>query len=240
MWVENTTSSKAAVCCHENCEFAGWQEEWCWFFKLWVCRSEVGILVHTALLSCSVRHIRSPALLEELVQFLLGNDTHCEQQQDTHTHILRYRLIEHCNHISDEVTRLKNSYIFTLGSITLLQRVFCPVRSVLQHCVSSRSFYRSPAGASWPIWCCVILRSAATGCPDQGPRTRDMQSRVMFWKSLSEQRDWTQLLLLLIVAYHLLLTLFLYQGAGRGSIFHRHVWRQWVQWPRASSVSAQC
>uniref|UniRef100_A0A671MG89 Protein FAM160B2-like n=1 Tax=Sinocyclocheilus anshuiensis TaxID=1608454 RepID=A0A671MG89_9TELE len=66
--------------------------------------SEVGILVHTALLSCSVRHIRSPVLLEELVQFLLGSDTHCEQRQDTHTHILRYRLIEHCNHISDEIS----------------------------------------------------------------------------------------------------------------------------------------
>ncbi|XP_059359209.1 FHF complex subunit HOOK-interacting protein 2B-like isoform X2 [Carassius carassius] len=66
--------------------------------------SEVGILVHTALLSCSVRHIRSPALLEELVQFLLGSDTHCEQRQDTHTHLLRYRLIEHCNHISDEIS----------------------------------------------------------------------------------------------------------------------------------------
>ncbi|XP_043103505.1 FHF complex subunit HOOK interacting protein 2B [Puntigrus tetrazona] len=66
--------------------------------------SEVGILVHTALLSCSVRHIRSPALLEELVQFLLGSDTHYEQRQDTHTHVLRYRLIEHCNHISDEIS----------------------------------------------------------------------------------------------------------------------------------------
>uniref|UniRef100_A0A673L2Y6 Protein FAM160B2-like n=1 Tax=Sinocyclocheilus rhinocerous TaxID=307959 RepID=A0A673L2Y6_9TELE len=66
--------------------------------------SEAGILVHTALLSCSVRHIHSPALLEELVQFLLGNDTHCEKQQDTHTHILRYRLIENCNHISDEIS----------------------------------------------------------------------------------------------------------------------------------------
>ncbi|XP_073675354.1 FHF complex subunit HOOK-interacting protein 2B [Garra rufa] len=66
--------------------------------------SEVGILVHTALLSCSVRHIHSPLLLEELVQFLLGSDTHCEKRQDTQTHILRYRLIEHCNHISDEIS----------------------------------------------------------------------------------------------------------------------------------------
>uniref|UniRef100_A0A672LDG5 Protein FAM160B2-like n=1 Tax=Sinocyclocheilus grahami TaxID=75366 RepID=A0A672LDG5_SINGR len=66
--------------------------------------SEAGLLVHTALLSCSVRHIHSPALLEELVQFLLGSDTHCEKQQDAHTHVLRYRLIENCNHISDEIS----------------------------------------------------------------------------------------------------------------------------------------
>ncbi|XP_052459750.1 FHF complex subunit HOOK interacting protein 2B [Carassius gibelio] len=66
--------------------------------------SEAGILVHTALLSCSVRHIHSPALLEELVQFLLGSDTQCEKQQETHTHTLRYRLIEHCDHISDEIS----------------------------------------------------------------------------------------------------------------------------------------
>lgn len=210
------------------------------FFKLWVSRSEVGILVHTALLSCSVRHIRSSVLLEELVQFLLGNDTHCEQRQDTHTHTLRYRLIEHCNHISDEVTKFKDSYIFTLESITLSVTCLLPFgRSVLQRCISSRSFYRSPAGASWPIWCYVILRSAATGCPDQGPQMRDMQLRVIFWKSLSEQRDGTRILVLLIVAHYLLLTLFLHQGAGRGSIFHRHVWRQWVQWPGASSISAQ-
>ncbi|XP_056319215.1 FHF complex subunit HOOK-interacting protein 2B [Danio aesculapii] len=66
--------------------------------------SEVGILVHTALLSCSVRHIHSPALLEELVQFMLGSDTVSETRQDSHTHLLRYRLIEHCNHISDEIS----------------------------------------------------------------------------------------------------------------------------------------
>ncbi|XP_055023246.2 FHF complex subunit HOOK-interacting protein 2B [Misgurnus anguillicaudatus] len=66
--------------------------------------SEVGVLVHTALLSCSLRHTHSPVLLEEFVQFLLGSDTQCEQRDDTHSHILRYRLIEHCNHISDEIS----------------------------------------------------------------------------------------------------------------------------------------
>ncbi|XP_051525824.1 FHF complex subunit HOOK interacting protein 2B isoform X2 [Myxocyprinus asiaticus] len=66
--------------------------------------SEVGILVHTALLCRSVHHIHSPVLLEELVLFLLGSDTHCEQPEDTHSHILRHRLIEHCNHLSDEIS----------------------------------------------------------------------------------------------------------------------------------------
>uniref|UniRef100_A0A8B9RHL1 FHF complex subunit HOOK-interacting protein C-terminal domain-containing protein n=1 Tax=Astyanax mexicanus TaxID=7994 RepID=A0A8B9RHL1_ASTMX len=72
--------------------------------KKW--KSEAGVLVHTALLSCTVRHIHSSALLQELVHFLLGNDTHHEQQTDTppHTHLLRYHLIEHCDHISDEIS----------------------------------------------------------------------------------------------------------------------------------------
>uniref|UniRef100_A0AAR2JK00 FHF complex subunit HOOK-interacting protein C-terminal domain-containing protein n=1 Tax=Pygocentrus nattereri TaxID=42514 RepID=A0AAR2JK00_PYGNA len=68
--------------------------------------SEVGVLVHTALLSCSVRHIRSPALLQELVHFLLGSETHHEQRAEIppHKHTLRYSLIEHCDHISDEIS----------------------------------------------------------------------------------------------------------------------------------------
>ncbi|KAK7146414.1 hypothetical protein R3I93_013993 [Phoxinus phoxinus] len=106
--------------------------------------SEVGILVHTALLSCSVRHIRSPALLEELVQFLLGNDTHCEQQQDTHTHILRYRLIEHCNHNSDEIS-ITTMRLFE----ELLQK---PSRSILTNLVlrnlEKRSYRLSGSGAA--------------------------------------------------------------------------------------------
>lgn len=69
-------------------------------------RSEVGVLVHTALLSRCVHHIRSAVLLHELVHFLLGGDTHREQQTATppHSHVLRYHLIKHCDHISDEVS----------------------------------------------------------------------------------------------------------------------------------------
>ncbi|XP_017324127.1 FHF complex subunit HOOK interacting protein 2B isoform X1 [Ictalurus punctatus] len=68
--------------------------------------SEVGVLVHTALLSRCVHHIRSAVLLHELVHFLLGGDTHREQQTATppHSHVLRYHLIKHCDHISDEIS----------------------------------------------------------------------------------------------------------------------------------------
>lgn len=61
--------------------------------------------MHTALLSCCVRYMHSPVLLKELVHFLLGSDTRHEQRTDAppHTHMLRYHLIEHCDHISDEV-----------------------------------------------------------------------------------------------------------------------------------------
>ncbi|XP_076127503.1 FHF complex subunit HOOK-interacting protein 2B isoform X2 [Alosa pseudoharengus] len=69
--------------------------------------SEAGILLHTALLSCSVRSIDSPALLAELVLFLLGSATHPERHADTHTDTrltLRYKLIQHCDHLSDEIS----------------------------------------------------------------------------------------------------------------------------------------
>uniref|UniRef100_A0A4W5LAP1 FHF complex subunit HOOK interacting protein 2B n=1 Tax=Hucho hucho TaxID=62062 RepID=A0A4W5LAP1_9TELE len=66
--------------------------------------SEMGVLVNTALLCCSVRHIQSPAMVEELVSFLLGRHTQSEQRLDTESHVLRYQLIEHCDHISDEIS----------------------------------------------------------------------------------------------------------------------------------------
>lgn len=81
-------------------------------------RSEVGILVHTALLSRCVHHTQSAVLLHELVHFLLGADTPREHPSDTppHTHMLRYHLIKHCDHISDEVSDNDSSlmrYVFS-------------------------------------------------------------------------------------------------------------------------------
>ncbi|KAG7332026.1 hypothetical protein KOW79_003860 [Hemibagrus wyckioides] len=68
--------------------------------------SEVGVLVHTALLSRCVHYTQSAVLLQELTHLLLGDDTHREQPTDTppHTHELRYHLIKHCDHISDEIS----------------------------------------------------------------------------------------------------------------------------------------
>ncbi|XP_006625618.2 FHF complex subunit HOOK-interacting protein 2B isoform X1 [Lepisosteus oculatus] len=66
--------------------------------------SEVGVLVATALLFLSVRQISAPLLLEELVFFLLGSRREPEARMDTETHALRFHLIEHCDHISDEIS----------------------------------------------------------------------------------------------------------------------------------------
>ncbi|XP_060787215.1 FHF complex subunit HOOK-interacting protein 2B [Neoarius graeffei] len=68
--------------------------------------SEVCVLVHTALLSRCVHYTQSTILLHELVHFLLGSDTQREQTSATppHTHMLRYHLLKHCDHISDEIS----------------------------------------------------------------------------------------------------------------------------------------
>lgn len=90
-------------------------------------RSEVGILVHTALLSCSLRHTHSPLLLEELVNFLLGSDTHSEQRDESTSHNLRYFLIEHCNHISDEVTAQYYLHVLCFETLYVTLCFFAPV-----------------------------------------------------------------------------------------------------------------
>ncbi|XP_030627780.1 FHF complex subunit HOOK-interacting protein 2B [Chanos chanos] len=102
--------------------------------------SEAGILTHTALLCGSVRQINSPALLEELLQFLLGSDTQGEQCTDTHTHTLRYHLIERCDHISDEIS---------ISSLRLFEELLRkPSRNVLTNLVLrnlEQCSYRLPA-----------------------------------------------------------------------------------------------
>lgn len=65
--------------------------------------SEIGILTSISLLNRIIRQITSNAMLQEFVFFLLGE----WRQPETpghNKHQLRYRLIEHCDHLSDEIS----------------------------------------------------------------------------------------------------------------------------------------
>ncbi|XP_075071709.1 FHF complex subunit HOOK interacting protein 2A [Mixophyes fleayi] len=66
--------------------------------------SEIGILTATSLLHRIVRQVTSDALLRQIVGFLLGDDREPETLNDIQKTPLRHRLIEHCNHISDEIS----------------------------------------------------------------------------------------------------------------------------------------
>ncbi|XP_034633595.1 protein FAM160B1 [Trachemys scripta elegans] len=66
--------------------------------------SEIGILTSTALLHRIVRQVTSDVLLQEMVGFILGGHREPETLTDINRHPLRHRLIEHCDHISDEIS----------------------------------------------------------------------------------------------------------------------------------------
>ncbi|XP_024153193.1 protein FAM160B1 isoform X1 [Oryzias melastigma] len=66
--------------------------------------SEVGILTSTALLNRIIRQVTSDALLQEMVYFLLGEATEPETAAKMAQNQLRHRLIEHCDHLSDEIS----------------------------------------------------------------------------------------------------------------------------------------
>ncbi|XP_075791530.1 FHF complex subunit HOOK interacting protein 2A isoform X2 [Pelodiscus sinensis] len=66
--------------------------------------SEMGILTSTALLHRIVRQVTSDVLLQEMVSFILGGHREPETLSDINRHPLRHRLIEHCDHISDEIS----------------------------------------------------------------------------------------------------------------------------------------
>ncbi|XP_077205981.1 FHF complex subunit HOOK interacting protein 2A isoform X1 [Paroedura picta] len=66
--------------------------------------SEIGILTSTALLHRIVRQVTSDVLVHEMVGFILGEQREPETLMGINRHPLRYRLIEHCDHISDEIS----------------------------------------------------------------------------------------------------------------------------------------
>lgn len=80
--------------------------------------SEIGILTSTALLHRIVRQVTSDVLLQEVVYFVLGEHREPETLTDINRHPLRHRLIEHCDHISDEV-RSANHVITSAGQFWL-------------------------------------------------------------------------------------------------------------------------
>ncbi|KAJ6669066.1 hypothetical protein lerEdw1_007875 [Lerista edwardsae] len=72
--------------------------------SLFAFSSEIGILTSTALLHRIVRQVTSDALVHEIVCFILGEQREPEKLTDINRHPLRHRLIEHCDHISDEIS----------------------------------------------------------------------------------------------------------------------------------------
>lgn len=89
--------------------------------------SEVGILTSTALLNRIIRQVTSEALLQETIYFLLGEEVGPETPTSITQIPLRHRLIEHCDHLSDEIS------IMTLRLFEqLLQK---PCQHVLQNLV---------------------------------------------------------------------------------------------------------
>lgn len=66
-------------------------------------RSEQSILTSTALLTALLRQLRSPALLQEAMSFLLGTEQQPAAMEDS-PHTLGTHLIMHCDHLSDEVS----------------------------------------------------------------------------------------------------------------------------------------
>ncbi|NXI25074.1 F16B2 protein, partial [Sterrhoptilus dennistouni] len=65
--------------------------------------SELAVLGATAVLTATVRQLRSPALLHHLILFLLGPHRHPETPGDT-PHPLRAQLIDRCDHLCDEIS----------------------------------------------------------------------------------------------------------------------------------------
>ncbi|XP_061449198.1 FHF complex subunit HOOK-interacting protein 2B isoform X2 [Rhineura floridana] len=113
--------------------------------------SERGILFSTAVLTGLAGQIHAPALLRKLVGFVLGTKGESavpedpEQQQQ---HLLYRHLVEHCNHLSDEIS---------IATLRLFEKLLClPDQRVVQNLVlchlEERSYIlRSPFGQEEPV-----------------------------------------------------------------------------------------
>ncbi|KAI4903461.1 hypothetical protein NFI96_012236 [Prochilodus magdalenae] len=87
----------------------------------------MAVRIITALLNRIIRQVTSEGLLQEIVFFLLGEEMNPETPANITQIPLRHRLIEHCDHLSDEIS------IMTLRLFEqLLQK---PCQHVLQNLV---------------------------------------------------------------------------------------------------------
>ncbi|XP_071827614.1 FHF complex subunit HOOK interacting protein 2A-like isoform X2 [Apostichopus japonicus] len=99
--------------------------------------SEVGILTSTSHLCKFVKMCESRQLLAVLVSFILGNDASEEQQHDLDQHKLRQRLIERCDHLSDEICIMSLKLFETL----LLKSNEHVIKNLVLRNLETRAYY---------------------------------------------------------------------------------------------------
>ncbi|XP_062584155.1 FHF complex subunit HOOK interacting protein 2A-like, partial [Saccostrea cucullata] len=76
--------------------------------------SESGAILATAYLNRCLQTVCSPELLSEFCFFILGSERLPEQKEETTQPGIRDRLIEHCNHLSEELTLITLKLFDTL------------------------------------------------------------------------------------------------------------------------------
>ncbi|KAJ8386555.1 hypothetical protein AAFF_G00168810 [Aldrovandia affinis] len=103
--------------------------------------SEMGILTSTALLNRIIRQVTSESLLQETVYFILGEEREAESVATIGRVPLRHRLIEHCDHLSDEIS------IMTLRLFEQLLQKPCEhvVHSLILRNLEERSYAENKA-----------------------------------------------------------------------------------------------
>lgn len=109
--------------------------------------SEVGILTSTSHLCKFIKMTDSRQLLAMIVSFILGNDKTEEQNHDLDQHKLRQRLIERCDHLSDEICIMSLKLFETL----LLKSNEHVIRNLVLRNLETRAYYnRQPMTLSHP------------------------------------------------------------------------------------------
>lgn len=93
----------------------------------------MGILTSTALLNRIIRQVTSEALQQEMVYFLLGEEKEAETAATIAQNPLRHRLIEHCDHLSDEVL---------IKKLSLFRICMAPLMNLPSHLSQFFSHYR--------------------------------------------------------------------------------------------------